>query len=94
MITDGSGSAPAVENPLEIPVEKSNITPERGILMAPSQTMTEQEWELIRELLERELAQISMETRHTRTGSFKSALRDRMDLITGILHRLERPVTA
>jgi hypothetical protein len=62
--------------------------------MAPSQPITAHEWELIRELLERELAQVSVELRHTRTASFKTALRERMDLITAILQRFETPVTA
>jgi hypothetical protein len=49
--------------------------------------LTDQEWKLVRELLEREQAQLAVEIHHSRTGSFKRALRERYDLASGILTR-------
>jgi hypothetical protein len=59
--------------------------------MTPFPVVSEEELQLIRELLEREQAQISVEMRHTRTSSFKSALRERLNLIGAILSRIEGP---
>ena len=54
----------------------------------PSNLMlSDDEWGLIRELLEREQSQLSVEIHHSRTGSFKHALRDRYDAISNILAR-------
>jgi hypothetical protein len=54
----------------------------------PSNLMlSDEEWRLIRELLEREQSQLSVEIHHSRTGSFKHALRDRYDVISNILIR-------
>lgn len=49
--------------------------------------VSDEEWQLIRELLEREQSQLGVEIHHSRTGSFKHALRDRYDLISRILAR-------
>jgi hypothetical protein len=49
--------------------------------------LSDEEWRLIRELLEREQSQLSVEIHHSRTGSFKHALRDRYDVISKILSR-------
>lgn len=57
--------------------------------MIPSGAISEQDWELIRELLEREQAQVLLELRHTRTASFRAALHDRLNLIGAILSRFE-----
>jgi hypothetical protein len=54
----------------------------------PSNLMlSDEESQLIRELLEREQSQLSVEIHHSRTGSFKHALRDRYDVISNILTR-------
>ncbi len=49
--------------------------------------LTDQEWKLVRELLEREQSQLAVEIHHSRTGSFKRTLRDRYDLVSAILTR-------
>jgi hypothetical protein len=49
--------------------------------------LTDQKWKLVRELLEREQAQLAVEIHHSRTGSFKRTLRERYDLASEILTR-------
>lgn len=55
--------------------------------MSSNFILSDEEWRLIRELLEREQSQLSVEIHHSRTGSFKHALRDRYDVISNILAR-------
>lgn len=49
--------------------------------------LTDDEWKLVRELLEREQSQLAVEIHHSRTGSFTRALRERYDLASAILTR-------
>lgn len=49
------------------------------------------ERDLIHELLEREHAQLSVALRHSRTHTFKDALRERMTTLEHILTQFETP---
>jgi hypothetical protein len=51
--------------------------------------LTETEWELVVELLEREQKQLQIEIWHADRGSFRQQLRLRLDLVNQLLSRLE-----
>jgi hypothetical protein len=56
--------------------------------------LSEAEWELVVELLERERSELPSEIRHTRTSSVRDELRARETMVQGLLERLRRPATA
>lgn len=51
-------------------------------------TLSDEEWNLIRELLERELEELPVEIRHTRSARLREDLTRRRDLVRGLLARL------
>ncbi len=55
--------------------------------------LTEAEWALVTELLERELQELPVEIHHTRTSSFREDLRTRRETIRSLLERI-RPMAA
>ena len=50
--------------------------------------LTEAEWELVIEMLERERGELPSEIRHTRTSSVHDELRQREDAVRCLLNRL------
>jgi len=50
--------------------------------------LTEEEWDLVIELLERKRSELLIEIRHTRTRDFRDQLRKRLDLVEQLLQRL------
>ena len=52
--------------------------------------LTEEEWDLVIELLERKRSELLIEIRHTRTRDFRDQLRKRLDLVEQLLQRLGR----
>ncbi len=54
-------------------------------------TLSESEWELILELIERERADLPAEIHHTRTTAMRQVLRDRLETIDRLLERLREP---
>lgn len=61
--------------------------------MSDHPKLTEAEWALIVELLERELQELPVEIHHTRTSSFRDDLRNRRDMIRGLIERIQ-PIAA
>jgi Trp operon repressor len=59
--------------------------------MADQPELSEAEWTVVVELLERERADLHPEIRHTRTRSLREALRRRLELVEGLLDRV-RPL--
>lgn len=57
----------------------------------PQPALTDEEWALLIELLERERNDLPAEIHHTRTSSLRDQLRERLDLINQLLDRL-RPL--
>ncbi len=57
-------------------------------------TLTDEEWSLVVELLERESVELPVEIRHTSTREFREQLRARLNLVDGLLARLHAPVAA
>jgi len=53
-------------------------------------TLSDDEENLIRELLERELEELPVEIRHTRSAQLREDLAHRRDLVRGLLARLLR----
>ncbi len=53
--------------------------------------LSEAEWELLVELLERERSELPSEIHHTRTSSLREELRQRQAMVRGLLERLSRP---
>lgn len=51
--------------------------------------LNEREWELISELLERELAELPAEVRRTRTSLLHDELTERLSMVRSLLHRIE-----
>jgi hypothetical protein len=49
---------------------------------------TEEEREIVIELLDRERTKLPVEVRHTRTGKFRDVLKRRLDIITELLNRM------
>ena len=53
--------------------------------------LSEAEWDLVVELLERERAELPVEVRHTRTASVRDELRRREEMLDQLLARVRRP---
>jgi hypothetical protein len=53
--------------------------------------LSEAEWDLVVELLERERAELPVEIRHTRTSSVRDELHRREDMVRDLLGRLRKP---
>lgn len=50
--------------------------------------LTEHEWELLTELLERERNELPSEIHHTRTSAVRQQLKERLDMVDRLLRRL------
>ncbi len=53
--------------------------------------LSETEWELVAELLERERGDLAVEIRHTRTSTVREELRQRAEVVKSLLHRFRHP---
>lgn len=51
-------------------------------------TLSEREWALVVELLERERGDLPAEIHHTRTASVRQELRERLEMVNELLRRL------
>ncbi len=60
--------------------------------MADQPKLSEAEWDLVVELLQREQGELPPEIRHTRTSTLREELRRREQMVQDLLHRLETPV--
>ena len=58
--------------------------------MKEQPTLTDAEWTLIIELLERELRELPAEIHHTRTPVFRDELYHRRDMLQRLLERLRQ----
>ena len=58
--------------------------------MIEQPTLSESEWELVIQLLERERAELPVEIRHTRMSSVREELHLRRDMVAHLLERLSR----
>jgi len=56
--------------------------------MIEQPTLSESEWELVIQLLERERAELPVEIRHTRLSSVREELHLRRDMVAQLLERL------
>jgi hypothetical protein len=56
--------------------------------------LSEAEWALILELLERERSELPVEIHHTRSSSVRTELQERAEMVRGLLSRLRTPVMA
>jgi hypothetical protein len=56
--------------------------------MKEAPTLSDAEWALVVELLERERYELPSEIHHTRTSSFRDQLRERLVLVERLLSRL------
>jgi hypothetical protein len=56
--------------------------------MTTQPSLTQPEWELVMELLERERYELPAEIHHTRTSQMRDELKQRLDLVNGLLRRL------
>lgn len=61
--------------------------------MSDQPKLSEAEWALLVELLEREMEDLPVEIHHTQISSYRDDLRNRRDMIRDLLERL-RPVAA
>jgi hypothetical protein len=55
--------------------------------------LSEAEWTLVRELLERELHDLPAEVHHTRVTSYREELKRRAGMVKNLLERLRSPGT-
>jgi hypothetical protein len=63
--------------------------PNSGTAISPIHlSLSAEERELIAELLERERVSLPVEIHHTRTGKFRSELRERLEIVDALLRRL------
>ncbi|MBI3696715.1 MAG: hypothetical protein HY238_17985 [Acidobacteria bacterium] len=62
--------------------------------MRDQPTLTEAEWMLLVELLERERRELPSEIRHTRTPAVRDDLHRRLEMVDGLLQRLRQAVEA
>ncbi len=53
--------------------------------------LSEAEWDLIVELLERERSDLPVEIHHTRSAGVRTELQQRADMVRGLLGRLRMP---
>jgi hypothetical protein len=51
-------------------------------------TLSEEERDVVIELLDRERTNLPVEIRHSRTGKFRELLKRRLSVVTELLHRL------
>jgi hypothetical protein len=56
--------------------------------MADQPKLSEEEWALVIELLERERSELPVEVHHTRNSRFRGALQQRAQMVHELLHRL------
>jgi hypothetical protein len=56
--------------------------------MVPQPVLSQSEWELVIELLEKERGELPVEVRHTRTSNVREELRAREQTIDQLLERL------
>ena len=56
--------------------------------------LSEAEWTLIVELLQREQSELPTEIHHTRSSGMRDELRARRKMVEGLLHRLASPEPA
>jgi hypothetical protein len=54
--------------------------------------LSEVEWALVLELLERERSELPVEIHHTRSSSVRAELHDRAEMVGGLLGRLRTTV--
>jgi hypothetical protein len=54
-------------------------------------TLTDAEWRLVAELLDRERSQLPIEIHHTTTRAFREQLRVRLQLVEDLRSRLQPP---
>ena len=59
--------------------------------MTDRPNLTEAEWTLIVELLQREQNELPTEIHHTRSSSLRDELRARRKMVDGLLQRLKTP---
>jgi len=62
--------------------------------MIPQPVLSQSEWELVIELLEKERSELPAEVRHTRTSSLRDELRLREQQIDQLLERLRSQTPA
>jgi len=58
--------------------------------MTTRPVLSDAEWDLVKELLERERADLKVEIHHTSDSSFRDGLKKRLELVRELLDRLER----
>jgi hypothetical protein len=56
--------------------------------------LSEAEWALVAELLERERSELPVEIHHTSRASVRTELHERAEMVQGLLARIRGPVTA
>ncbi len=62
--------------------------------MTDQPELSEAEWALVANLLERERGELSVEIRHTRTATVRDELRQRAEMVKDLLSRLSELVEA
>jgi hypothetical protein len=60
--------------------------------MYDSPKLSEVEWALVLELLERERVELPVEIHHCRVASYHDELHHRLEMVDGLLHRLREPI--
>ncbi len=56
--------------------------------------LSDAEWALVVELLEREQGELPAEIRHTRVSTVREELRSRLEMVRRLLERLQTPTAA
>jgi len=59
-----------------------------NVAVPPPRALTEAEWKLVIELLERERGDLPSEIHHTRTPAMRDELHQRLALIQGLLRKI------
>jgi hypothetical protein len=54
--------------------------------------LSEADWDLIVELLEREQSELPVEIHHTRNSTYRGELHERAETVQNLLNRLREPV--
>ncbi len=62
--------------------------------MTEQPSLTQPEWELVLELLERERYELPAEIHHTRTSQMRDELKHRLELASGLLQKLRAAAVA
>lgn len=65
----------------------------RRCMMFEEPRLSDQEWMLVVELLERERSELPVEIHHTRSASVRSELHDRAEMVRELLARLRHTTT-